>query len=96
MNENMRGMSFQTFVKLLGSLGYDDVDPEVKLFLFSIEGKNIKEVIESPEWKNGNFNINITDREIIHRYYNLLDAPWVQKKYKEMTSHTSVQQQSVR
>lgn len=95
MSKNMRGMSFETFLKLLETLGYDKVDLELKLFLWTIEGKNVREILESPEWKNGNFNNDITDRAIVRRYYNLLDAPWVQEKYKEMVSHTSVQRQSV-
>ena len=87
-------MSFENFLKLLETLGYDQVDLELKLFLWTIEGKDIGEILESREWKNGKFNIDITDRAMVRRYYNLLDEPWVQEKYKEMMSDSSVQRQS--
>ena len=86
MSKNMRDMPFQTFVKLLGKLGYHEVDPELGVFFYVVTDnvERLKEILEGEKWREGNFNINITDREILRRYGNLLDVPWVQKKYEEM------------
>ena len=86
MSKNMRDMPFQTFVKLLGKLGYHKVDPELGMFFYVVTNnvKDLEKILEDKEWRDGNLNINITDREIFRRYENLLDAPWVQKQYEEM------------
>lgn len=84
----MTQAQFKNFVYLLAELGYDNVDPELKLFHLIIKDdvEEVNEFLKNPKWADGTYNPRVTDAEIFTRYKNLLNLPWVQEKFKEMNA----------
>ena len=82
----MKNVHFHIFIKALVSLGYGEVDPELKLWYLFIEGKGdeLRNLLSNPGFKDHTYDIRITDTEIVARYQPLIKTAWMQKKINEL------------
>ena len=86
--ENDKRDEVKCIVDSLVSLGYAEIDPELKLFHCTTNGDadTLRKLLEDPGWGKKVYNINIPFGEIRERYAKILQAPWALERIAEMKS----------
>ena len=79
---------FKSFVDALASLGYAEIDPELKLWHLALNNDydGMKKLLENPGWDKNIHSVTIPDTEIVSRYANIIRAPWASAKLAEIKS----------
>ncbi len=78
--------AFKLLVRALVKSGYGDIDPELKLYYLVIEDDipGISKHLSGSGWSNGTYSTKITVPEIVARYRQIINMPWVQANINKL------------